>query len=50
MGGGLYDDNDDDNDNEYNDDDNEDYNNAGIAQDEVSIGSKEYGPQRDVNG
>ena len=51
MGGDLYDDDDDDNDDdEYNDDDNEDNSNASIAQDEVSMGLKEYGPQRDVDG
>ena len=50
MGGDLYDDDDDDNDDEYNDDDNEDDDNAGISQDKVSMGSKEYRPQRDVNG
>ena len=49
MGGDLYDDDDDDdNDDEYNDDNHEDNND--IAQDKVSMGSKEYGPQRDVNG
>ena len=50
MGGDLYDDDDDDNDDEYNDDKNEDDNDAGIAQDEVLMGSKEYRPQRDVDG
>ena len=53
MGGDLYDDDDDDNDDnddEYNDDNNEDNSDAGIAHDEVLMGSKEYRPQRDVDG
>ena len=41
---------DDDNDDEYNDDNNEDDNDAGIAHDKVLMGSKEYRPQRDVDG
>jgi len=51
VGDDLYDDDDDDdNDDDDNDDDNEDNNDAGISQDEVSMGSKEYRPQRDVDG
>ena len=53
MGGDLYDDDDDDdddNDDDDNDDKNEDNDNAGIAQDKVSMGSKEYRLRPDVDG
>ena len=50
MGSDLYDDDDDDKDDEYNNNNNEDNDDAGISQDEVSMGSKEYGPQGDIDG